>query len=319
MYSYIIRRLLLIIPTLFIVTIICFFSIRFLPGGAVETMVAQMGQEASGQKISVEYVEKALGLDVPAPIQYLKWISSVFRGDLGKSLWTARSINEELAVRFPVTLQLLILAMIVGIIIGIPIGTYSAVRQDTGGDYIGRSIAILFITLPTFWIGTLVIVFPSIWWNWTPPLEYVTFNKDPLRSISQMIIPAFILGASLSGVIMRITRTMMLEVLRQDYIRTAWAKGIKEHTIVLRHALKNALIPVVTVMGVQIAFMVGGSVVLEQIFGLPGLGRYLIVALGKRDYPIISAINLLIAGVILVVNLLVDLIYAYLDPRIQYK
>jgi peptide/nickel transport system permease protein len=211
------------------------------------------------------------------------------------------------------------MAMITALIIALPIGTYSAIRQDTGGDYVGRSIAILCISLPGFWLGTMVIVFPSVWWNWTPSMEYIPFLSDPGTNLVQFIIPAVIMGMVMSGNTMRMTRTMMLEVLRQDYIRTAWSKGLAERVVVTRHALKNALIPVVTIVGLQVPILIGGTAIMEQIFVLPGVGRYLVEALGRRDYPILSGINLIMASFVLVVNLVVDVIYAYLDPRIQYR
>jgi len=203
--------------------------------------------------------------------------------------------------------------------VALPIGIWSAIRQDTWGDYAGRTFAILAISLPGFWLATMVIVYPSIWWGWSPSMEYIPFTKDPMGNFIQFIIPAVILGLVFSGGTMRMIRTMMLEVLRQDYIRTAWSKGLNERTVIMRHALKNALIPVVTIVGAQLPILVGGAVVEEQIFALPGVGRYLIDAINRRDYPIISGVNLIIATVILFSNLLIDLIYAWLDPRIQYQ
>jgi peptide/nickel transport system permease protein len=201
----------------------------------------------------------------------------------------------------------------------LPIGIYTAIRQDTAGDYIGRSIAILAICLPSFWLATLIIVFPSIWWGWSPPVEYIPIREDVRGNIAQFLVPGLLMGMLLSGTTMRMTRTMMLEVLRQDYIRTAWSKGLAERVVVLRHALKNALIPVVSMVGLLLPVMIAGAVVIETIFSLPGVGLLLIEALNKRDYPVISGVNIMIATFVLVINLLVDLTYGWLDPRVQYR
>lgn len=321
MRVYLIRRLFLIIPTLLLVTIVVFLLVRFIPGDVIDMLVKEV-QEESKASLDIgaarEMMRHTLGLDVPIHIQYARWVINVFQGDLGISIWTQRSITEELLNRFPVSLELGAIGLITALIIAIPVGVYSAIRQDTWGDYGGRTIAILAIALPPFWIGTMVMVYPSLWWGWAPSMEYIPLNKDLPGNLLQFAIPGIIMGMTMSGTAMRMTRTMMLEVLRQDYIRTAWAKGLSERTIILRHALRNALMPVVTIIGVTIPFLIGGAVVLEQIFALPGIGRYLVDALNRRDYPVISGVNLLLAVIVLVVNLLVDLTYAYLDPRIQY-
>lgn len=320
MQNYIKRRLLLMVPTLLLITIIAFVSIRFIPGNAIELMVSEMAWESGmGTELTVEHIKRTLGLDVPVYVQYGRWLANVVRGNLGESLWTKRAVIADLAERLPVTAELGILAIVIGIIIAIPIGIYSAIRQDTAGDYLGRTISILSVSIPPFWIGTIIFVYPSIWWGWSPSIEYVPFFQNPLANLSQFILPAFVLGMFFQGTIMRLTRTMMLEVLRQDYVRTAWSKGLNERIVVIRHALKNALIPVASQIGILFAVVLGGSVVVEQIFCLPGMGLFIIQALNKRDYPIISGINLFLAGVVLIVNLAVDLSYAYLDPRVQYK
>jgi peptide/nickel transport system permease protein len=318
MRTYILRRVLLIIPTLFLVTIIVFLSVRFVPGDVIDIMVSEMGVTEDREGAALR-LRQQMGLDKPIYVQYGRWVGAAFRGDLGESLWSGRSITEEMGAKLPISLELGLMAMITALIISLPIGIYSAIRQDTGGDYVGRSIAILCISLPGFWLGTMVIVFPSVWWNWTPSMEYIPFFSDPGTNLVQFIIPAVIMGMVMSGNTMRMTRTMMLEVLRQDYIRTAWSKGLAERVVVTRHALKNALIPVVTIVGLQVPILIGGTAIMEQIFVLPGVGRYLVEALGRRDYPILSGINLIMASFVLVVNLVVDVIYAYLDPRIQYR
>jgi peptide/nickel transport system permease protein len=316
--TYIIRRLLLIIPTLLLVTIIVFLSVRFVPGDVIDIMVSEMGvtEDREGATLRLRH---EMGLDVPIYIQYGRWVGAAFRGDLGESLWSGRSITSELGAKLPISLELGVLAIITALIIALPIGIYSAMRQDTSGDYVGRSFAILCISLPSFWLGTMVIVFPSVWWNWTPAMEYIPFASNPTANLVQFIIPGVIMGMVMSGTTMRMTRTMMLEVLRQDYIRTAWSKGLVERVVVTRHALKNALIPVVTIIGLQIPILIGGSAIMETIFVLPGVGRYLVEALGRRDYPILSGINLVMASFVLIVNLGIDLVYAYLDPRVQYR
>ncbi|MFC2006202.1 ABC transporter permease [Chloroflexota bacterium] len=320
MRAYIIRRLIMLVPTLFLVTIICFVTLRFIPGSVIDLMVAEMAEESGlGAELTAEYLMHELGMDRPVYVQYGEWLGNIFRGDLGRSLWTDRTVLEELQKRFPVSLELGLIALLAGALIALPVGTISAVRQDTGTDYGFRTGAIMAISVPTFWMGTMVIVYPSIWWGWSPQVQYIPLVDNPIGNLAQFALPAVIQGAHMSGTLMRMMRTMMLEVLRQDYIRTAWAKGLKERTVVLRHALKNALIPVISQFGLLIAFVVGATVVIEQIFCLPGIGLLLIEALNKRDYPVITGINLVVASFVLIVNLLIDLSYAYLDPRIHYK
>lgn len=319
MYAYIIRRILLLIPTLFLVTVIVFMVVRLIPGDVIDNMIEEMAIESDIGQIDREYMERLLGLDKPVHIQYGIWIANVFRGNLGESLWSQRDVAKDLIHRLPVSFELGFMAMIIGIIIALPIGIYSAIRQDSIGDYAGRSIAIAALSLPNFWVATMIIVFPSIWWNWTPPLEYIPFSENLPGNLGQFAIPAVIMGMNMSGRIMRMTRTMMLEVLRQDYIRTAWSKGLRERVVVLTHAMRNALIPIVTLLGMIMPVMIMGGVILESIFNLPGIGSKLVRAINERDYPIISGINLILASFILFVNLLVDLAYSYLDPRIRYK
>jgi peptide/nickel transport system permease protein len=251
--------------------------------------------------------------------QYLHWAGAALQGNLGRSLWNSTPVAEDLAARLPVTVELSVLALIVAVIVALPIGVYSAIRQDTAGDYVARSFSILMLAIPSFWLGTLVMVFPSIWWGWSPEIDYVPLTRDPLKNLSQMILPAVILGTSLSAVTMRFTRTMMLEVLRQDYIRTAWAKGLGERLVVTRHALRNALIPVVTLIGLQAPLLIGGAVIIEQIFVIPGMGLLLLEAVGQRDYPIITGVFLVVGLCVMLINLLVDLSYGILDPRVRYR
>jgi peptide/nickel transport system permease protein len=329
MTSYLIRRVVLLIPTMLVVTLVTFLSVRFIPGSVVDAMIAQMSSAASMSNLNRAALEKAMGLDVPIPIQYGRWLGVVpqengqlqglFEGDLGKSLWGPQRVIDLILSRVPVSLELTIIAIVTALLISIPIGVYSAIRQDTPGDYVGRSASILFVSVPSFWIATMIIVYPAIWWHWSPQLTYIPINTNPVGNVLQFLIPGFLMGILLGGTLMRITRTMMLEVLRQDYVRTAWAKGLAERRVIMRHVLKNALIPVVTVIGVGIPIVLTGSIVIEQIFDLPGIGLLLYQSLSNRDYPMISGINFIVATVVVVSNLLVDLSYAWLDPRVQYR
>ena len=323
MRAYVIRRILLVIPTLFIVTVLVFLSVRFIPGDIIDVMTARMTDTQSGT-IDEEALKRRLGLDKPVYAQYAKWIGDiVLRGTLGRSLYSgslgSATVEQKLAGRVGVTVELGLLAILTGVIIAVPIGIYSAIRQYTLADYAGRAVAIFGLATPNFWLGLMVMIYPAIWWGWTPPMRYVSFTVDPLASLGILIIPALILGTYLAASTMRMTRTMMLEVLRQDYVRTAWAKGLAERTVVLRHAVKNALIPVVTLVALQLPIIAGGSVIIENIFNLPGLGSLMLSALNARDYPVVSGVNLLFASVVVVINLLTDLTYAFLDPRIRYE
>jgi peptide/nickel transport system permease protein len=314
MHVYLARRLLLVIPTLIGVSIIVFMLVRLLPGDAVTMLLQEYNYGKDADELRAR-----LGLDRPIYVQYFEWLGGVVRGDLGTSLRSKGSVSEELVARMPVTAELGVLAMIFGLVIAIPIGVISAVRQDTWADYVGRSTAIGMLAIPAFWLGTLVITLPSVWWGWTPPLRYTRLLDDPLKNLGHVIIPAIILGLALSGSLMRLTRAQMLEVLRQDFVRTASAKGLAEWAVVTRHALKNAFIPVLTLLGLQVSILVGGTVVLESVFVLPGMGRYLLEAVQYRDYPVIQGLNLIFATVIVLANLVVDLLYGWLDPRVRYQ
>ena len=317
MRAYIIRRLLLIIPSLFILTVLVFLSVRFIPGDAIDLMT----MDYAVGKVDREALERELGLDVPFYVQYGRWMGGIFlHGTLGKSLFGgAFSVEEKILDRLPVTIELGVLAIAIGLVIALPVGIYSAIRQDTAADYLGRSVAIIGLATPNFWLALMVMLYPAIWWGWSPPMQWVPLTEDPLGSLGVFIIPSLILGTYLSAATMRMTRTMMLEVLRQDYIRTAWSKGLKERVVIIRHAVKNALIPVVTLIGLQIPILVGGSVIMENIFNLPGLGRLMVTALEDRDYPVVSGVNLFFATMVMGINLLIDLIYPILDPRVRYK
>ena len=319
MSTYFLRRLLLFIPTLFIVSMLVFLSVRLLPGDFVDILLSDPRYGAT--EVDRERFREMLGLNVPAHIAYVQWMRGILlEGTLGQSLLRGhKPVEVKILDRVPVTLELGGAALLIGLLIALPVGIYSAVRQDTLGDYAGRGVAIFGLATPNFWLALMVLIFPGIWWGWTPPLRLFDFGEDPLAHVGMFLIPGLILGTGLSAATMRMTRTMLLEVLRQDYVRTAWAKGLRERLVVVRHALKNALIPVITLIGLQLPILVGGSVIIETLFNLPGLGSLLVQALSNRDYPMVSGINLFFATFILFANLLIDLLYAYLDPRIRYQ
>ena len=324
------------IVTLFMVSILVFLSIRLIPGDIVDSLVAEL-QRSSGTYMGVldrEARERLWGIDVPIHVQYGRWMgvlprpdpvtgeegySGIFQGSLGTSMKQGAPVTEMILRRIGVTFELGLMAIVIASLIALPVGVYSAIRQDTVGDYVGRIIAIIGLSTPNFWLAMMVMLYPALYLGWSPPVELISFRKDPLENLGQFIIPAVILGTSMSAMTMRMTRTMMLEVLRQDYIRTAWSKGLKERVVVTRHALKNALIPVVTIVGASLPIMIGGAVIMENIFALPGMGRLMINSLLQRDYTVVSGVNLVIATAVVVANLLVDISYAYLDPRIRYR
>ena len=318
MRAYIIRRLLLVVPTLVLLSILVFLTVRFIPGDVIDAMLGEL--QWVGGDIDREALERMLGLDVPVYVQYGRWIGEIFlHGTLGTSLWRHWTVEEEILSRLPVTIELGLLAILIGLVIALPVGIYSAMRQDTAADYLGRSVAIIGLATPNFWLAIMVLIYPTIWWGWTPPLEYIPFTEDPLGNLGGFLIPSLILGTASAAATMRMMRTMTLEVLRQDYIRTAWSKGLKERVVIVRHTLKNAFIPVVTLIGLQLPILVGGAVIMENIFALPGLGRLMLDALRSRDYPVVQGTNLFFATGVVLLNLLIDLIYPYLDPRVRYE
>jgi peptide/nickel transport system permease protein len=317
MASYVVRRLLALVPTFLFASLIVFVTVHLVPGDVIDMMLSE---SAGGGELSREHLLRALGLDRPLHHQYVAWLGNIIlHGDLGRSLWTQTPVSEQLAQRLPVSFELGFLAMMLGLIVAVPIGVYSAVRQDSAVDYLTRSASILMLSIPAFWLGTMVMVFPSIWWGWSPPVEYVRFADDPIANLKHMLLPATVLGLALSALTMRMTRTMTLEVLRQDYVRTAWAKGLDERLVLFRHALRNALIPVVTLVGLQAPLLIGGTVIIEQVFVIPGMGLLLIDAVNQRDYPVITGLFLVVGLGILLINLFVDLSYGLLDPRVRQR
>ena len=315
MKQYVLRRLALAVPTLVLVSVIVFAMMRFMPGDIVTRMV-----EGQAYAPTIEALRQELGLDRPAYLQYLDWVGGILlHGDFGSSYWTRQPIWDEFVSRFPVTLELAVVTILVSVVIGLVVGIVSAARQDTASDYVGRVFAILALSVPYFGLAVLVVVLPSIYFKWTPVWTYVPFTVDPLENLKIVIVPALVFGVTRAGPIMRIMRSTLLEVLRQDYIRTAWSKGLPERAIVLRHALKNAMIPVVSLVGLQMPLYIGGSVIIEAIFRLPGVGLFFFEALTRLDYPVVQSVNLIIAAMVVGLNLVIDLSYAFLDPRIRYR
>jgi peptide/nickel transport system permease protein len=310
---YLVKRLLVAIPSLLIASLIVFTLPRLIPGDVVVLMLAEKAYAKD-----LDELRAKLGLDRPLPVQYLEWLGRVARGDLGESLWTKRPVLEEIGQRLPVTLELALFGLGFAILIAVPIGLISAARQDTIQDYLARSVAILGLSVPGFWLATLLIVLPAIWWGWRPVSGFVEFSQNPVGHVTQLLLPASILGIAAGAALMRLTRGMLLEVLRQDYVRTAWAKGLAERVILMKHSLRNAIIPVVTLLGTQLPQIIGGTVIIETVFGLPGMSRFLFDAINQRDYPVIQGVNLVVVSLIVFVNLGVDALYAVLDPRIRY-
>jgi peptide/nickel transport system permease protein len=313
MTKYVLRRLALIVPVAWLVTLLTFALMRLLPGDVTLSLLQGSRDPAAAAKL-----REALGLDQPIHVQYLRWIGGVVRGDFGVSLRDGRPVINDIQRAFPVTLELTLLACIISGLVAIPLGVVSALYQDRLPDYAGRLLSILWLSIPGFWLGTLILVAGARWFRWAPPLRYTPFFDDPWLNLQQFFLPALCIAAYSAAIMTRLTRSTLLEVLRQDYIRTAMAKGLGGRAVVWGHALKNALIPVVTVMGIQVAFLLGGAVVIESVFSLPGLGRLTINAIQARDYPLVQAIVLIVAMLVVLVNLVVDLTYGWIDPRIRY-
>ena len=319
MGAYASRRLLWAAVTVILTSMIVFLLLRFIPGNIINIIQANMAANGGGL-IDRAAISKLLGLNVPVYVQYTRWITGiVLHGNLGSSLMNSRPITPLIVQRIPLTFELCLMSLIIVLLISIPIGIYAAIRQDTILDRILRSFAIILMSVPNFVIAGIITFYVFIWWHYFTPLVFISIGKDPLGNLGMMIMPALALGSQQTGGTMRVMRTMMLETLRQDYIRTAWAKGLRERVVVIRHALKNALIPVITMVGGWIPILIGGSVIIEYIFNLPGVGRLLFDALNNRDYPMISAITLILSVFVVLSNLLVDLAYGWLDPRIHYQ
>lgn len=314
MQTYLLQRLFLAAVTLLIVVVMAFSVLRIMPGSAAEMMVTEQGYAQD-----VEAMREKLGLNEPVLSQFWDWLTDLFHGSLGESLYSGKPITEEIATRLPVSLRLGFMMLMTGWIVGVPLGVLAAVRQGTALDELSRATAVFFLAMPTFWVAIMFLVFPSIWFGWAPPLRSPPFMDDPIANTKHLIWPAIIGGLPISAAIVRVTRTLMLEVLRQDYIRTARAKGLGQWAVLYRHGLRNAAPPLVTMMGLQVTALITGAVILEQIFGIPGVGRYIIQAAITRDYPVVQALLLITAALLLASNLAVDMAYGYLDPRIRLR
>jgi peptide/nickel transport system permease protein len=317
MRTYLAKRLLLIVPTLLGVASLVFVIMRVIPGDVALLILG--GDSAQIDRAQLAAMHRRLGLDQPLLVQFGTWLWGVLHFDFGLSLWTGRPVVEELLIRLPLSLELAVLATTVAVLLAIPFGMLAAVRQDTWVDYVIRVISIGGLAIPSFWAGILVILFLVVFFGWGPPLEYTPPWVDPWENFQQMVWPVLTVGYRYAAVTTRMTRSTVLEVMREDYIRTAWAKGLGEGVIVIRHALKNAMLPVITLIGTEFAFLIGGLVVTETVFTLNGVGRFVVDAVAHRDYPVVQALVFVIAFGFVVVNLLIDLTYAWFDPRIRYR
>ncbi len=315
MQAYVTRRLLLTIPTLLLVSLAIFSMVRIIPGDVVLERIGELTPLGPSER---QRVTKELGLDRPFFSQYGVWLGDSLRGDLGRSLISDRSVSKELLRTLPVSAELALLAILISLAVSIPLGILAAIRRNTIIDYGSRFFSILGLAVPDFWVGTVVVLGLAIYFDWSPPVGYASLIHDPRKNLLQFVLPSLILGLTLAASTARMTRSAMLEVLQEDYIRTAYSKGLRERTVVLRHALKNAFIPVITIIGARVARLVGGAIVLESIFSLPGVGRLTLQAVLQRDYTMIQGTVIFLAGLIIASNLIVDLCYAWLDPRIHY-
>jgi len=316
---FILHRFLLMIPTLLGVAVLVFFLLRLMPGDPVATML--LG-DAGGANISKEVIEQErarLGLDRPMWVQFFKWFGGVLQGDFGVSMWTGRSVAYEIGIRLELSLQVAVMATILAVLLALPLGTLSAIFKDTWIDQAIRVFSIAGLAVPSFWLGMIIILLLLTWFTWIPPLTFTSFVDDPWENLSQLIWPALAVGYRYSAVSTRMMRSSILEVLQEDYIRTARAKGVVERLVVARHAMRNALLPVVTVIGLEFAFLIGGLVVTEQVFNLNGIGRLFVQAVARSDFTMIQALVLLVSVFFVLVNFVMDLMYAFLDPRIRYR
>ena len=317
MRTYLAKRLLLIVPTLLGVASLVFVIMRVIPGDVALLILGGDTARIDGAQLAA--LHRQLGLDQPVWVQFGTWLWGVLHFDFGNSLWTGRPVVEELLIRLPLSLELAMAATVVSVLLAIPFGMMAAMRQDGWLDYVIRVISIGGLAIPSFWVGILVVLFLVLEFGWGPPLEYTPPWVDPWANFQQMVWPVVTVGYRYAAVTTRMTRSTLLEVLREDYIRTAWAKGLRERAVVIRHALKNAMLPVITLIGTEFAFLIGGLVVTETVFTLNGIGRFVVDAVSHRDYPVVQALVFLIAFGFVIVNLLVDMTYAWFDPRIRYR
>jgi peptide/nickel transport system permease protein len=317
MHRYIVKRLLLMIPTLFGVAVLVFFMLRVAPGDIVELKYAGSGTFAPKEALERERAQ--LGLDKPLAQQFAVWMVGIVRLDFGHSMWTGRPIIDEIKIRLELSVQLALMATLVAILLSVPLGTLAALKQDTWIDYAVRIFSIGGLAMPSFWLGIVMILAFLILFKWLPPLTFTSFWSDPWANLSQLIWPALAVGYRYSAMATRMTRSAVLEVLREDYVRTARAKGLWERAVVVKHALRNALLPIVTVIGLEFAFLIGGLVVTEQVFNLNGIGMLFVESITRRDYTMTQTLVLLVSFVFIFMNFLIDLLYAWLDPRIRFR
>jgi peptide/nickel transport system permease protein len=314
--GYVVRRILVAIPTLIGISILIFFMVRLLPGDIVSVLT---GGDIGSDPTLVAKARAQLGLNGSYPEQYWRWVSGILHGDLGFSLRNTQPVSQVLLNAIPITFELVFLGLLIAVVIGLPLGVLSAVKRDSKHDYAARVGGLIGVSIPNFWLATLLLLFTSRVFGWVPPLNYTPFYKNPITNLQQFILPAIAISVFTLAIVMRMVRATMLEVLGQDYVRTARAKGVKRKVVISRHALRNALIPVVTVVGFEIGILMGGSAIVEIIFGLPGLGNTLINAIFNRDYPVVQGATMLLAFIFITANLLVDLLYGVLDPRISQE
>ena len=315
MTSYIVKRLLDLLFVLFGVSLLVFLMLRFIPGDAVQIM---LGANVDISAERVEALRRQLGLDLPVYQQYAEWLAGIVRGDLGTSIWTGQPVSKEIFSRLPVTLEITLLALFFALLVSFPLGVLAAQTRGTWADTVVRVLSIVGLTLPSFWVGVLLLYFVSVRFPSFPAIGYVPFAKDPVGNLARLSLPVVAVSLPMIAGLSRILRSSLLEVMSADYIRTARAKGIRKQTLLYKHALRNALIPVVTIIGVQIGYLLSGVVVIEQVFAIPGLGRLIIGAVNERNYPLVQGTILVITLVFVLVNLLVDLAYAWIDPRVEY-
>ena len=314
MFDFLVRRVAISVVTLFVISLIVFTGVRMIPGDPARVM-AGVDADAAG----LEEIREKYGLKDPISVQYLRWIGLALRGDLGESIRTREPVVKTVAIKLPITIQLTCFALVIAIAVAIPVGVFSAVRRNTLWDFLANGLSLCGVSIPNFWLGIMLILFFSVRLRLLPASGFVPIFQDPLANLQRMLMPAFVLGAALAGVLMRQTRNAMIEIMGANYIRTAWSKGLAGRVVIFRHAIRNGLIPVVTILGLQMGALMGGAVVTEQIFVVPGFGRLIVEAVFTRDYPVVQGVVLITASAYVLINLLVDVSYSFLNPRIRIR
>lgn len=318
MGKYILKRILLLIPTLILVCLIVFVMLRMIPGSAVDALQFRL-QSSGYTNITVEEVEAMLGMDKSGVVQFFSWLGNVLRGNFGDSFFQNETVISAMSRQIWPSIELGVLTLILTCVISIPLGVFCAARQDSISDYTIRTVSLILMSLPVFWIATIVLVYPALWWQWSPPTEYVPFFTNPIQNLKMFLLPALLGAVTNAGMQLRYVRTVMLDTMRMDYVRTARSKGVKEKRILFRHSFRNAMIPVVTLIGGSVASLIGGSVILENLFSIPGIGQQIVVALANRDYPIVQGCVLVFSLFTMLVNVVVDISYKWIDPRVSLE